>query len=79
MAEGARQALGADLGLATTGIAGPGGSTIDKPLGLVYIALAHSEVVRVEKWQFAGNRDSIRNMTVEAALNMLRLFLIESR
>jgi nicotinamide-nucleotide amidase len=78
MAEGARQVLGADIGLSTTGIAGPSGGTKDKPLGLVYLALAYSEGVRVEKWQFAGNRDSIRNMTVEAALNMLRLFLIKN-
>lgn len=79
MAEGARQALKADLGLSTTGIAGPGGGTEDKPIGLVYIALAHPEGIQVEKLQFAGNRDSIRNMTVESCLNMLRQFLLNKK
>ncbi len=77
MAEGTRRALGADLGLSTTGIAGPGGGTEDKPVGLVYIALAYPEGVIVERKQFAGNRESIRNMTVESALNMVRVFLLE--
>lgn len=79
MAEGARRAIGADLGVSTTGIAGPGGGTEDKPVGLVYIALAHPAGVIVEKRKFAGNRDSIRNMTVETALNMLRVFLLEQK
>lgn len=79
MAEGTRRVLGADLGLSTTGIAGPGGGTGDKPIGLVYIALAHSQGSKVEKLQLAGNRDSVRNMTVEAALNLLRIFLLEGK
>jgi nicotinamide-nucleotide amidase len=76
MAEGVRLTLGADLGLSTTGIAGPGGGTKDKPVGLVYIALAHAKGVIIERKQFVGNRNSIRNMTVEAALNLLREFLL---
>jgi nicotinamide-nucleotide amidase len=76
MAEGARKVFGADLGISTTGIAGPGGATPEKPVGLVYIALAHRDGCIVEKKQFAGNRDSVRNMTVEAAMNMLRIFLL---
>jgi len=79
MAQGARKALGADLGLATTGIAGPGGGTAEKPVGLVYVGLAHPQGTIVQKLQLAGNRDSIRNMTVEAALNMLRLYLLEKK
>jgi len=77
MAEGVRKRFGSDIGLATTGIAGPGGGTTTKPVGLVYIALAHRKGVLVEKKQFSGNRQLIRNMTVESALNMLRIFLME--
>ena len=76
MAEGVRKALGADLSLATTGIAGPGGGSAVKPVGLVYIALAHPKGTDVKKFQFVGNRDSIRKITVETALNILREFLL---
>jgi len=76
MAEGTRKALGADLGIATTGVAGPGGGTADKPVGLVYIALAHPEGIEITKNQFVGSRESVRNMIVETALNMLRLYLL---
>jgi len=77
MAEGVRKRIGADIGLATTGIAGPGGGTATKPVGTVYIGLAHPKGVLVEKKQFSGNRESVRNMTVESALNMLRIYLLE--
>lgn len=77
MAEGVRRCTGADLGLSTTGIAGPGGGTGDKPVGLVYIALAYPQGVKVEKLLLAGTRDSIRNMTVEAALNLVRVYLLD--
>ncbi|UWG98644.1 competence/damage-inducible protein A [Dehalobacter sp. DCM] len=77
MAEGARRAFGADIGLATTGVAGPGGGTADKPVGLVYIALAYAGGVEITKNQFSGNRQSVREMTAETALNMLRLYLQE--
>ncbi|AFV01342.1 MULTISPECIES: competence/damage-inducible protein A [unclassified Dehalobacter] len=76
MAEGTRKALGADIGIATTGVAGPGGGTADKPVGLVYIALAHPEGIEITKNQFVGSRESVRNMIVETALNMLRLYLL---
>jgi nicotinamide-nucleotide amidase len=69
--------LGADLALATTGIAGPGGGSEEKPVGLVYIALASPERTEVKKCTFNGSRKSIREMTVETALNMLRLYLLE--
>lgn len=75
MAAGAREEFSADLALSTTGIAGPGGGAKDKPVGLVYIALAHPDGIQVVRNQFAGNRNSIRTMTVEYALNMLRVFL----
>lgn len=77
MAEGVRRTLGADLALATTGIAGPGGGSDEKPVGLVYIALASPRGTEVKKCIFNGSRKSIREMTVETALNMLRLYLLE--
>lgn len=77
MAEGIRKTLGADIGLATTGVAGPEGGTAEKPVGLVYIALAYDGGVEITKNQFSGNRQSVREMTAESALNMLRLYLQE--
>lgn len=76
MAEGVKKLLGTDIGLSITGIAGPGGGTEEKPVGLVFIGLAHSRSCLIEKCQFVGNRDSIRNMSVETALNMLRIHLL---
>jgi len=75
MAQGARRRTGADWALAVTGIAGPGGGTLDKPVGLVYTALAGAEETKVEKTIFPGDRQSIRHRAGVAALNMLRLSL----
>lgn len=71
MAEGARRALGADLAVSTTGIAGPGGATARKPVGLVYIALAGPDGVRAEEFHFPGGRAVITDAATEAALLML--------
>lgn len=79
MAEGAKMCLQADLGLSITGIAGPSGGTEEKPVGLVYIGLAHPQGVEFKKCQFVGTRESIRNMSVETALNMIRLYLLKNR
>ncbi len=79
MAVGVKKRLQADLGLSITGIAGPDGGTVEKPVGLVYIGLAHYEGVNIKKCQFVGSRESIRNMSVETALNMLRLYLLEGK
>jgi len=54
MATGARRALGADLALATSGIAGPDGGTADKPVGLVYVAVAHPDGVACKRHVFKG-------------------------
>ena len=59
------------IGLSTTGIAGPGGGSPEKPVGLVYVACAVSGVVTVEKHLFSGNREENRNAAVEAALQLL--------
>lgn len=75
MAEGARRVCRADLALAITGIAGPSGGTPDKPVGLVYIALASPEGVAVERHEFRGSRQGIRWSSSEAALALLRRYL----
>ncbi|MCX6344062.1 MAG: competence/damage-inducible protein A [Armatimonadetes bacterium] len=76
MAEGARRASGADIGVSTTGIAGPGGETPTKPVGLVYIALSNDEGTVTEKFQFAGTRMDIKQRASQAALDMLRMHLL---
>ena len=71
MAEGARQTLGTDLAIAVTGIAGPGGGTAEKPVGLVYMAVASAGDTRAAKCQFQGDRESIKMQTADAALNLV--------
>ena len=71
MAEGARRAFGAELAVATTGIAGPGGATSRKPVGLVYVALAGPSETVAQEHHFAGGRTAIVNATAEAALRLL--------
>jgi PncC family amidohydrolase len=71
MAQGARIAFGADLGISTTGIAGPSGATARKPVGLVYTALATARGTRVLEHRFAGDRAAITRSAIEAALSML--------
>lgn len=71
MALGARDALGVDIAVAVTGIAGPGGGTDEKPVGLVYIAVCSAgDRVICEKCNFAGSRDEIRKQTALAAMDM---------
>jgi PncC family amidohydrolase len=72
MAEGARRAFAADFAVSTTGIAGPGGATARKPVGLVYIALAGPDGVQSEEFHFPGGRDVVTDAATEAALLMLR-------
>lgn len=72
MAEGARSALGADWGLSITGVAGPDGGTVEKPVGLVYIGCAGREGTEVAKHSFRGDRERIRARAAAHALHMLR-------
>ena len=71
MAVGAAKAANANVGLSTTGIAGPGGGTPEKPVGLVYVGCAINGVVTVEECRFFGNREENRNSAVEAVLQLL--------
>ena len=71
MALGVTKQMDADVGLATTGIAGPGGGTDDKPVGLVYIGCSVRGDVTVSEHHFNGTREEIRNRTVDEALALL--------
>ena len=76
MARKVAEAAGADAALSVTGIAGPGGGTKDKPVGLVYVGCYVKGHVRVEEFHFTGNRDKNREYTVARALTLLREELI---
>lgn len=78
MAEGAVAHSGADMAVAVTGVAGPGGGSTDKPVGLIYLSLAErGEDAVVKRYMFAGTRDDIRRSTVGAALELLHSRLEE--
>jgi len=78
MARGAQKAAQVDIAVSTTGIAGPGGSTVEKPVGLVYISIAIADNVEVFKYQFGNERRINKERTVYTALNRLRLKLSDS-
>ena len=71
MARGVARVANADIGLSTTGIAGPTGGTPEKPVGLVYVGCAIGDEVIVEECHFQGSREENRNLAVEAALQLL--------
>ena len=68
MCRGCCRMSGAQVGIATTGIAGPGGGTAEKPVGLVYIGCCVEGKVTVKKCRFGGSRGEVRRQTVETAL-----------
>lgn len=71
MAEGARRALGVDLAVATTGIAGPEGGTKRKPVGTVFIALASDAATTVEEHHYPGDRAAVIDAASTRALELL--------
>ena len=71
MATGVRERFDADYGVGVTGVAGPGGGTLDKPVGLVYIAVSGAVGPRVERCQFSGTRSQVKEQTARRALEML--------
>ncbi|MEP6857787.1 MAG: competence/damage-inducible protein A [Gemmatimonadales bacterium] len=71
MASGVREKLGADVGVSVTGIAGPGGGTAEKPVGLVWIAV-HASGVKARRFHVGGDRAEIRQRAAQAALEMVR-------
>jgi nicotinamide-nucleotide amidase len=72
MATGVRGRLGADIGIGITGIAGPGGGTPDKPVGLVWIGLARADGAVAERNAYIGIRRDVRTKATQTALTMLR-------
>jgi nicotinamide-nucleotide amidase len=81
MAEGIRKRLGADLGLSTTGVAGPSGGSPEKPVGLVYLGLSTSKGTQTRRLDIGSDqpRDIIQRRASKAALNWVRLTLLEQR
>lgn len=75
MACGARKFFGSDLALGVTGIAGPGGATATKPVGLVYVALAGQDFVSSRSYHWQGSRTENKELTARAALRMLETYL----
>jgi nicotinamide-nucleotide amidase len=71
MASGVRKAMGADVGVSVTGIAGPGGGTPDKPIGLVWVSV-HGSDAKARRFHVGGDRTEIRQRAVQAALEMVR-------
>jgi|WetSurMetagenome_2_1015567.scaffolds.fasta_scaffold00022_62 PncC family amidohydrolase len=71
MATGARRLFSSHCAISTTGIAGPGGGTKKKPVGLVYIGIAAGEKVKSYKYLLKGNRRAIRSETVNKALERM--------
>lgn len=78
MATGGVFATDADVCIAITGLAGPDGGSEEKPVGLVYIACYLKDKVRVEKYQFKGNREKIREQSVVKALDLLRRSILDN-
>ena len=78
MAAGVRVRLNADLGIATTGIAGPGGGTPEKPVGTVHVAASVGDRVQAEAWRFSGDREAVRVRSAQAALTLLLRMIREA-
>ena len=75
MAEGARERFKSTVAVSTTGIAGPTGGTEEKPVGLVYFARATEDGTRVDRKQFSGDRESVKEQTADHALSMILDYL----
>ena len=71
MAQGARDRFSADIAVGVTGIAGPGGGTREKPVGLVFIAVASPSGTVLETCHFDGDREAVKERTSEKALRMI--------
>jgi len=79
MAQGVRDLAGTDLGLSTTGIAGPSGGSAEKPVGTVFISLADGKETWVKSYHFHGDRYQIKLMTSQVALNRVRRYLLQKK
>ena len=77
MAQGVARVIGSDIGIGITGIAGPGGGTPEKPVGLVYISVAYHDKIKTKKLQSAYGRDRVREHAASTALDMIRTIISE--
>lgn len=77
MAKNGAFVTGSDICVSITGLAGPNGGTQEKPVGLVYIACAYQNEIRVKEFHFRGNRQKIRELSVVNALTLLRSCILE--
>jgi PncC family amidohydrolase len=77
MAMGARKVIGASIGLSATGIAGPGGGSAGKPVGLVYVGIAADNYHRVERYVWSGDRIQNKRESAEAVLRLLLDYLAQ--
>ncbi|MFX1537320.1 MAG: CinA family protein [Promethearchaeota archaeon] len=77
MAKGARQRTKATLAISVTGIAGPGGATLTKPVGLVYLGLSSPEEALFQQFNFTGNRLAIKLQTTQSSLKFLKEYLLD--
>ncbi len=78
MASGARSRLGADVGIGVTGVAGPGGGTPEKPVGLVHVAVETPDASRVIDFSYPADREAIRSRAAVAGLHLVRRLLTQS-
>ena len=76
MAQGGRKLLNVDICVSDTGIAGPSGDTPEKPVGLFYLGMATRDASLSQKHTFPGNREENKRVAAEAALNMLKQYLL---
>ena len=75
MSMGIKKLAGVDIGVSVTGIAGPGGGTDGKPVGLVYISLCAKDVHDFQEVYLEGDRDSIRKQTVQKTIDMILAYI----
>ena len=76
MAESIKNIFNTDIGISTTGIAGPSGGSKEKPVGLVYVSISSNEFEKTYKFSFTPYRKTNKLMTSQAALNITRLYLL---
>ena len=79
MAENILDVLEADISIAVTGIAGPGGGSKDKPVGLVWIAIGNKNLTITKKFLFSGNRLDVRQKTTLEALKLANSVIINTK
>ena len=71
MAIGARKLLGADVAVSVTGLAGPGGDEFGNSVGTVFVGYCDPHITEVKEYHFTGDRESVRNQTIQAALEII--------